>query len=117
MLKNLEEFMKVGSVEEYLEMPDAGSSGGGGTSEQHAAASPPLRRKRKFVPSPFPEPLRGKPHHPARDGGRSSYALAGLLARQVRAHLSGPTRQRDATSERRSHRFGGFGQTFVQRIV
>ena len=31
--------MKVGSVEEYLEKPDAGSSGGGGTSEQHAAAS------------------------------------------------------------------------------
>ena len=76
VIKNLEELMKAGSVEEYYEKSDEGSSGGAGTSAQYEAASPPLRRTRQFVASPSPEPLRGNPHHPARHGGRSSYALA-----------------------------------------
>jgi hypothetical protein len=37
---------------------------------QHAS-----KKKKKFKPSPSPEALRGDPHHPARDGTRSSFSL------------------------------------------
>ena len=80
VLKNLEEFLKEKegqpSVEEFLQQ--GGSSGGGGTSREHAASSPPQHRKPKYQASPSPEPLRGNPHHPARDGSRSSRALPGF---------------------------------------
>ena len=47
----------------------AGSSGSPQTPPQ------PERKKKKFKPSPSPEGLHGNPHHPARDGMRSSFSL------------------------------------------
>ena len=47
----------------------AGSSGGPQTPPQ------PERKKKKFKPSPSPEALHGDPHHPARDGTRSSLSM------------------------------------------
>ena len=78
VIRKLDNGLLAGSVRELWEThQDPGSSGGGSSSSnQDAAASPPQRRKPKFVASPSPEPLRGKPHHPMRDGLRSSTALA-----------------------------------------
>ena len=86
VIRKLDNGLLAGSVRELWEThQDPGSSGGGSSSSnQDAAASPPQRRKPKFVASPSPEPLRGKPHHPMRDGLRSSRALAGVVAGEVK---------------------------------
>ena len=86
VIKKLDNGLLAGSVRElWSSNQGPGSSGGSGTTyNRDAVASPPMRRKKKFVASPSPEPLRGKPHHPMRDGLRSSRALAGVVAGEVK---------------------------------
>ena len=78
VIKKLDNGLLAGSVRElWSSNQGPGSSGGSGTTyNRDAVASPPMRRKKKFVASPSPEPLRGNPHHLLRDGLRSSTALA-----------------------------------------
>ena len=55
-------------------MPQAESQAAGSSG---CPQTPPQteRKKKKFKPSPSPEALHGNPHHPARDGMRSSFSL------------------------------------------
>eukprot|EP00964_Phaeocystis_antarctica_P122105 scaffold85762_cov96-Phaeocystis_antarctica.AAC.2 len=55
-------------------MPQAESQAAGSSGRPQTPPQPE-RKKKKFKPSPSPEGLHGNPHHPARDGMRSSFSL------------------------------------------
>ena len=55
-------------------MPQAESQAAGPSGPPQTPPQPE-HKKKKFKPSPSPEGLHGNPHHPARDGMRSSFSL------------------------------------------